>query len=81
MPSIYGVSFVDPAPDWYSASVPVIIYVISYNIGLRYNDNRLFTEYIAENIKIYFCILSFLKYDMVHGVELPHGIPGLVDPT
>ena len=29
----YGVSFVDPASDWYHAPVPVIIYVISYNIG------------------------------------------------
>ena len=29
----YGVSFVDPASDWYSAWVPVIIYVISYSIG------------------------------------------------
>ena len=28
-------SFVDPSSDWYSASVPVIIYVISCNIGLR----------------------------------------------
>ena len=26
----YGVSSVDPASNWYSASVPVIIYVISY---------------------------------------------------
>ena len=26
-------SFVDPASDWYSASVPVITYVISYNTG------------------------------------------------
>ena len=33
----YGVSFVDPASDWYSASVPVIIHVISYNTGSRYN--------------------------------------------
>ena len=32
-----GVSFVYLASDWYSASVPVIIYVISYNFGLRYN--------------------------------------------
>ena len=38
----YGVSFVNPAPDWYSASVLVIIYVISYNIGPRYNSTRLY---------------------------------------
>ena len=29
----YGVSFVDPASDWYSASVWIIIYEISYNSG------------------------------------------------
>ena len=33
----YGVHFVDPASDWYFASVPVIVYVISYNIGPLYN--------------------------------------------
>ena len=32
----------DPAPLWYSASVPVIIYVISYNIGPCYNSTRLY---------------------------------------
>ena len=37
----YGVSFVYPTSDWYSASVPVIINVISYNIRLRYNGTRL----------------------------------------
>ena len=34
-------SFVDPLSDWYSASVPVIIYVTSYNIRLCYNYTRL----------------------------------------
>ena len=37
----YGVSFVDWASDWYSASVPVIVYVISYDITPRYNGTRL----------------------------------------
>ena len=36
--------FVGPASDWHSVSVPVIIYVISYNIGLRYNSIRLYKE-------------------------------------
>ena len=36
----YGVSFVDPASDWYSASVLQIIYVISYNTGLCYNGTH-----------------------------------------
>ena len=30
------------ATRWYSASVPVIIHVISYNIGPRYNGTRLY---------------------------------------
>ena len=38
----YGVSSVDPSFDWYSASVPVNIYVISYNIGPCYNGTRLY---------------------------------------
>ena len=37
----YGVYFVNAASDWYSASVPVIIYVISYDSGARYNGTRL----------------------------------------
>ena len=35
-------SFVHPAFDWYSVSVPVIIYVISYDIGPRYNGTRMY---------------------------------------
>ena len=42
----YGVSFEDPASDWYSAAVPVITYVISYNTGPRYNSTRLY--YLAH---------------------------------
>ena len=34
--------FVDLAADWYCASVPVIIYVISYNIGPCYNCTWLY---------------------------------------
>ena len=37
---MYGVCFVDPAPDRYSAS-SVIVYEISYNIELRCNDTLL----------------------------------------
>ena len=37
----YGLSFVDPASNWYSAPVPVITYGISYNIGPRYNGIRM----------------------------------------
>ena len=35
------VRVVDPASDWYSTSVPVIIDTISYYIGLRYNGTQL----------------------------------------
>ena len=38
---LFGVSFVDSASDWYSAKVAVIIYVMSYNNGQRYNGTRL----------------------------------------
>ena len=38
---MYGVSLVEPASDWYSAPVPVIMYAIFYNIGPRYNGTRL----------------------------------------
>ena len=38
----YWVSFVDPVSDWYSTSIPAFIYVISYDIGQRYNDTRLY---------------------------------------
>ena len=38
----YGASFVDPASDWYSASVPVNISLISYNIGPHYNGTWLY---------------------------------------
>ena len=43
--SRYGVSLMDPASGWYSASVPVIIYVISYNIEPRYIGTRMYTVY------------------------------------
>ena len=38
------VPFVDPASDRYSAWVPVIIYLISYSIGPRYNGTRLYMD-------------------------------------
>ena len=38
----YGASFVDSASDWYSASVPAMIYAISCYIWPRYNGTRLY---------------------------------------
>ena len=37
----YGVSFVDPTSDWYSAWIPAIIYAISYHIEPCYNGSWL----------------------------------------
>ena len=53
---MYGVSFVDPASDRYSAWVHVIIYVIFYNIGLRYNGTRLY--YISMYLYISFVFIQ-----------------------
>ena len=41
----------DQTSDWYSASVSVIIYVISYNIGPRYNGIRLYIEWHFTSLK------------------------------
>ena len=41
-------SFVVPASNWCSASVPVNIYVIFYNAGQRYNDGRLYGYKFTE---------------------------------
>ena len=45
-----GMSFVDPAYDWHSASVTVTIHVISYNIRQCYNGTRLFKFLIPEHV-------------------------------
>ena len=37
----YGVFFVDPACDWSFAPVPIIIHVISYNVGPRYHGTQI----------------------------------------
>ena len=55
-----GVSFVNPASDWYSALVPVIIYVISYNIGQRYNDTRLFKHSLITKPSGHFILKTSL---------------------
>ena len=47
----YGVSFVEPSSDWYSALVRVIIYVISCNIGPHYNGIRLYITVRYESLK------------------------------
>ena len=59
--------FVGPASDWHSVSVPVIIYVISYNIGLRYNGTRLYKEVqfyppLKGQLKLSACIAAFMSF-------------------
>ena len=44
--------FCDPASDWYSASVPVIFYVISYNVGPRYNGTQLYLFQISFDLVV-----------------------------
>ena len=38
----YGLSFVGPHSDLYSASATAVMYTISYYIGPRYNDTQLY---------------------------------------
>ena len=44
--AIYGVSLVDPASDWNSASVSAIIYTISYYVGPCYNSTPLYLQIV-----------------------------------
>ena len=57
----YEVSFVDPAADWYSARVPVIIHTISYYIGPRYNSTQLYL-YIYRYVFILLATVIFNLY-------------------
>ena len=43
----FGMNFVGPDSDWYSAWVSAIIYAISYYIGPRYNGTQLYIEIIC----------------------------------
>ena len=64
----YGVSFVDPSSEWDSASVPVIIYIKSYNIGLcNVLDRILFTW----SMGFYFwCKLKIVKSEKLQNPVL-----------
>ena len=56
-----GLLSVDPASAWFSDPVSLIIYVISYNIGPRYNGTRLYDvipRYIAW-LWLVVCIRQF----------------------
>ena len=56
--------FVDPASGWYSALVPVITYVISYNIGPLCNSTRLYYKIITDMCKsaTKHCRLHYIWY-------------------
>ena len=56
-------SFVYPASDWYSVSVSIIIYVISYNIGLCYNGTWLYhAVFPVHALSRVLCIASCTFY-------------------
>ena len=60
----YGVYFVNLASEWYSASVPVIIYTISYNIGSRYNGTQLYVHsYYNYGIECYSFVRVHTNYN------------------
>ena len=53
-------SFMDLASDWYSATVSVIIYAISYTIEPRYNGTRMYLKWTPEahpQVKNIACLL------------------------
>ena len=72
--------FVDPAFHWYSASVPVIVYVISHNVGVCYNSTWLYIEFwlfshknnVLSHIKFY--IIKFMYLCRLTSTELLHKI-------
>ena len=76
--SRYWVSFVVPASYWQSASVPVIIYVISDNVEPRYNGTRLYTNQIelqqAQLITatytwcVFFCLIIYFIWLLSYSV-------------
>ena len=56
----YGMSFVDPASDWYSSRVPAIIYAVSYYIGPHNNDTRLIPSHI--HVELFTLNIKTLSY-------------------
>ena len=57
----YGVSFVDPASDCYCVPVSVVIYVLSYNIGPRYNGTALYNIPFIAICRIRYLLHNILK--------------------
>ena len=57
----YGVSFVYPASDWYSASVPIIICVEYYNFGVPYNGTRPYIHIYIYVIVVWLPLSVYMK--------------------
>ena len=57
---------VDPASDWYSASVSTIINAVPYYIALRYNGTRLYKTHQIPKLE---CILSRLAVVFAQSIE------------
>ena len=60
----YRVSFMNLASDWYSASVPIIMYAISYYFSPRYNGTRLYS--VSSVSKMLHVIISFSQHLISH---------------
>ena len=65
----YGVSFVNPAADWYS--VAVITHLISYNIGPHYNNMQLYIILSQEMVwyKNHMVKIAEMIYHMISFYE------------
>ena len=75
-------SFVDPASDWYSATVPEIIYVKFCNIGLCYNSTQLYAQILGI---CGLCLqINFLAYIVEGHISvllqfIKHSTPGILN--
>ena len=67
----YGVSFVDPASDWYSALVPAISNAICYYIGQRYNGTGMYMAHtlasaLTDIFRIYLQMFYWLMKSKIY---------------
>ena len=74
----YEVSFVDPASDWYSTSVLLIVYVISYIIRPCFNSVQPYMFYFTEAKWRYLCRCINIMKDYI--TFMLHRIVPLLSP-
>ena len=63
--------FVDPASDWYSAIVTLVIHVISYTIGPRYNGTQLYVVSAEKILKKFYHIKMASHCNILEQIWLP----------